>query len=92
MVKEEEATPLSKRTLGGKKYTNSELPSGALDNGVWRQVFIPTYMQYLANQDATILGASAIMMLYNSWNRFGNLSTALESHTASRLGGQSSFS
>ena len=56
MVKEEEASPLPKRTLGGKKFTNSDLPSGALDGGVWRQVYIPTYVQYLASQREKILG------------------------------------
>jgi hypothetical protein len=71
MVKEEELSPLPKRTLGGKKYTNSELPSGAQDNGVWRQVFIPTYVQYLARQTSndawTISDADAIQLMQQIW-------------------------
>ena len=65
-------SPLPKRTLGGKKFTNSELPSGAQDNGVWRQVFIPTYVQYLASrnsQDAwTITDDDAVALMQRIWN------------------------
>ena len=71
MVKEENPSPLPKRTLGGKKFTNSELPSGAQDNGVWRQVFIPTYVQYLASRDSsdawTINDNDAIQLMQHIW-------------------------
>jgi hypothetical protein len=71
MVKEEELSPLPKRTLGGKKFTNSELPSGAQDNGVWRRVFIPTYVQYIAsrNSDDTwaINDNDAIQLMQQIW-------------------------
>lgn len=73
MVKEESSPlPPAKRTLGGKKYTNSELPRGALDNGVWRQVFIPTYVRYLASQNSnetwTIGDNVAIQLMQQIWN------------------------
>jgi hypothetical protein len=71
MVKENALTPLPKRTLGGKKFTNSELPSGAQDNGVWRQVFIPTYVQYLASRTSndawTISDDDAIQLMQQIW-------------------------
>ena len=71
MVKEEESSPLPRRTLGGKKYTNSDLPSGALDNGTWRQIFIPTYVRYLAsrNSDDTwnIGDDDAIQLMQQIW-------------------------
>jgi hypothetical protein len=71
MVKEEESSPLPKRTLGGKKYTNNELPSGAQDNGIWRQVFIPTYVQYLASRTSndtwTISDDDAIQLMQRIW-------------------------
>ena len=70
MVKEEHA-PLQKRTSGGKKYTNADLPPGALDNGVWRQVFIPTYVQYLASQDSndtwSISDNDAVQLMEKIW-------------------------
>ena len=73
MVKEESlSSALPKRTLGSKKYTNSEHPSGALDNGVWRQVFIPTYIQYLASQNSnetwTISDNDVIQLMQQIWN------------------------
>ena len=34
------------------KYTNANLPPGCQDNGIWRRIFIPTYLQYLACQDS----------------------------------------
>jgi hypothetical protein len=72
MVKEDEPSPLPKRTLGGKKYTNSELPSGAQDHGVWRQVFIPTYVQYIASRNSndtwTISDNDAIQLMQQIWN------------------------
>ena len=71
MVKEDEPSPLPKHTLGGKKYTNSELPSGAQDNGIWRQVFIPTYVQYLASQNSndawTISDNNVIELMEQVW-------------------------
>ena len=71
MVKEEPSSPLPKRTLGGKKYTNSDLPAGVLDNGIWRQVFIPTYVKYLASQNSndtwTISDNDAIELMQNIW-------------------------
>jgi hypothetical protein len=71
MVKGEEPTPLPKRTLGGRKYTNAELPKGAQDNGVWRQVFIPTYVQYLASRNGndtwTISDNDAIQLMQQIW-------------------------
>ena len=70
MVKEEDA-PLSKRTSGSKKYMNADLPPGALDNGVWRQVFIPTYVQYLASQDSnntwSISDNDAVQLMEKIW-------------------------
>ena len=72
MVKEEELSPLPKCTLGGKKYTNSEFPAGALDNGVWWQIFIPTYIQYLAswnsNDTWTISDNNAIQLIQQIWD------------------------
>jgi hypothetical protein len=72
MVKQEEPSPLPKRTSGGKKYTNSDLPSGAQDNGVWRQVFIPTYVQYLANRNCddawTISDNDVIQLMQQIWD------------------------
>jgi hypothetical protein len=71
MVKQEEPSPLPKRTLGGNKFKNSELPPGAQDNGVWRQVFIPTYVQYLANRNSndawTISDDDAIQLMQQIW-------------------------
>ena len=71
MVKEEELSPLPKRTLGSKKYTNSELPLGAQDTGVWWQVFIPTYIQYLASQNSNdtwaISDDDAIQLMQLIW-------------------------
>ena len=72
MVKEEESSPLPKRTLGSKKYTNSELPAGALDNGIWQQIFIPTYIQYLASQNSndtwTISDNDVIQLIQQIWD------------------------
>ena len=71
MIREDEPSPLPKRTLGGKKYTNSDLPSGAQDNGTWRQVFIPTYVQYLASRNSndtwTINDDDAIQLMQQIW-------------------------
>ena len=58
--------------MGGKKYTNSELPSGAQDNGVWRRVFIPTDVQYLANRNGdnawAIADNDAIQQMQEIWD------------------------
>jgi hypothetical protein len=35
-----------------EKFTNAHLPSGSQDNGAWRRIFIPTYLQYLASRDS----------------------------------------
>ena len=35
-----------------EKFTNVHLPPGCLDNGTWCRILIPTYLQYLACQDA----------------------------------------
>src|ERR1700679_2956509 len=71
MVREDEPSPLPKRTSGGKKFTNSELPSGAQDSGVWQQVFIPTYVQYLASQNSndawSISDDEAIQLMQKIW-------------------------
>jgi hypothetical protein len=71
MVKEDAPSPLPKRTLGGKKYTNSDLPSGAQDNGVWRQIFIPTYVRYLASRNSndawSISDNDAIELMQQIW-------------------------
>ena len=72
MVKQEEPSPLPKHTLGGKKYTNSKLPSGAQDNGVWQRVFIPTYVQYLASRNGdgawAIADNDAIQQMQEIWD------------------------
>ena len=45
-------TPLPKHVAGRKeKVTNANLPAGCQDNGAWRRIFIPTYLQYLASRD-----------------------------------------
>lgn len=35
-----------------EKFTNGHLPRGCQDNGAWRRIFIPTYLQYLASRDS----------------------------------------
>ena len=33
-----------------EKYTNAHLPPGSQDNGAWRRIFVPTFLQYLASR------------------------------------------
>jgi hypothetical protein len=35
-----------------EKYTNAHLPAGCQENGAWRRIVIPTYLQYLASRDS----------------------------------------
>lgn len=52
IVKIEPTPPPPKRSTGQKaKFTNADLPTGTLDGGVWRRIFLPTYLQYLSSQE-----------------------------------------
>jgi hypothetical protein len=35
-----------------EKYTNAHLPLGCQENGAWRRIVIPTYLQYLASRSS----------------------------------------
>lgn len=45
-------SPPPQRVAAGRKekYTNAHLPPGCQDNGAWRRIFIPTFLQYLASR------------------------------------------
>lgn len=44
---------MPRRVVGRKeKFTNANLPPGCQDNGAWRRIFLPTYLQYLGSRDA----------------------------------------
>ena len=57
IVKLEHTTPPpsgSKHVAVGRKekFTNAHLPHGCQDNGAWRRIFVPTYLQYLASRNS----------------------------------------
>ena len=41
--------PIAKHS--GVKYKNSDLPDGCLSNNVWRRIYVPTYLTYVASYD-----------------------------------------
>ena len=51
---------------------NAQLPAGCQDNGAWCQLFIPTYLQYLASRDSDNVWAidddEAVSMQQKIWN------------------------
>jgi hypothetical protein len=77
IVKLEHTTPppTDKRVVTGRKekFTNAHLPRGSQDNGAWRRIFIPTYLQYLASRDSekdiwTINDDEAIPIQQKIWD------------------------
>jgi hypothetical protein len=73
IVKVENLSPPPKRSGANNwKYTNSDLPNGAINNNTWRKKVIPTYIQYLAGLDVketwTVGDKDSITLLQNIWN------------------------
>ena len=76
IVKLEHTTPPpSKRAAAGRKekYTNAHLPPGCQDNGAWRRLFIPTYLQYLGSRDTdndawTVNDGEGVSIQQHIWN------------------------
>lgn len=68
----ENGSPPPRRSGANRKFTNADLPSGAMDNNTWRKVVIPTYIQYLACQDVketwTVEDSQTITLLQTIWN------------------------
>lgn len=68
----ENLSPLPLRSGANRKYTNADLPNGAMNNNTWRKKLIPTYIQYLAGQDVketwTIEDRNALTLLQTIWN------------------------
>ena len=56
-----------------EKFTNAHLPLGCQDNGAWRRIVIPTYLQYLACRDTdkdvwTVDDDEAVSIQQEIWN------------------------
>jgi hypothetical protein len=72
IVKVENLSPLPKRSGANRKYTNADLPNGAMNNNTWRKIVIPTYIQYLAGQDSketwSIDDKESTTLLQAIWN------------------------
>jgi hypothetical protein len=72
IVKVENMTPPPKRSGANKKYTNADLPGGAMNGNTWRKKVIPTYIQYLAGQNVketwTIEDSESVTLLQTIWN------------------------
>jgi len=72
IVKVENLSPLPKRSGANRKFTNADLPNGAMNNNTWRKKVIPTYIQHLAGQNVketwTIEDGDSVTLLQTIWN------------------------